>query len=92
MDRWKGAVELGGGTKFFEGKVRFFAQQDAHLLPMASQNLGLAARIAMPGGNVAGVPPLLKKFLHHPQRNLIPGCDLFAGAFLTVIGGEDPFP
>ncbi len=92
MDRGKGAVKLDSRTELFEGKVRFFAQQEAHLLPMASQDLGLAARIAMPGANVAGVSPLLKEFLHHSQRDLIPGGYLLASAFLTVIGGEDPFP
>ena len=92
MDRRKCAAHLHGRAQLFEGQIRLLAQQAAQLLPMAPKNLGLGARILMPGPNVSGSAPLLKEFLHHPQRDLEPGCYLCPGALLTIVGAEDAFP
>jgi len=63
MNRRQGTVELHGRSQFFEGQVRFAAQQRLHLPAMGVQDKRFASGITMARSDVSGVPTLLQEFL-----------------------------
>lgn len=46
----------------------------------------------MPGGDVAGPPPLPEQLLDHSERNVEPVRNLQPSPLSSVIGRHDPFP
>ena len=90
MNRLDGAIQLGGLAQFCQGQIRFLTEELAQLLAVARQNLGFAFAAVIPAGNVAGLAALLKEFFDHPQRNPETPGDFLAGAFVLVIGSQNP--
>ena len=91
MNRRQGAIELHGRAQFFEGQVRFAAQQRLHLPAMGVQDEGFAPGITVTGSKVSGAPALLQELLDKAQRDAETMGDFFTVSFLLVVGTEDAF-
>jgi len=91
MDGGQGAVELYGRPQFFEGQVRFAAQQGLHLSAMGVQDERFAPGITVTGSDVPGAPPLLQEFLDQAQRDTETMGNFFTVSLLLVMGVEDSF-
>jgi hypothetical protein len=91
MNRRQGTIELHGRPQFFEGQVRFAAQQGLHLSAMGVQDERFAPGITVTGSDVPGAPPLLQEFLDQAQRDTETMGNFFTVSLLLVVGTEDSF-
>ena len=92
MNGRQGALQPGGGAEFLEGEVWLARQKSFHLALVVAQDYRFASGKAMARGDIAGVPSLLQKFLHHPFGNSISAADFLSRAFVVVVGGKNPLP
>jgi hypothetical protein len=67
------------------------SEQSPQLAMMGLTDHGLASREMVAWANVSGSSALLQKLLHHPKRDAVTSGDLFSGAFLMVVGIQNPF-
>jgi hypothetical protein len=91
MNRRQGTIELHGCPQFFEGHVRFAAQQRLHLPVMGAQDERFAPGTTVTGSDVSGAPALLQEFLDQAQRDTKTTGNFFTVSFLLVVGTEDSF-
>jgi hypothetical protein len=87
----QGASQPQGGAHLMQRQVGFAPKQAAHLVAVRRQDQGFAARIRMARGDIARAAALLKEFLNHAKRHFEAQGNLIAGAFVTIIGSQDPF-
>jgi hypothetical protein len=92
VDGGQGANQACGRSQFFEGQIGLFSQQRPELVMVAGANARFAAGAVMLGADVAEAAALLEELLDHAQRNPETTGHRLAVAFLSVIGGQDPFP
>ena len=91
MDGRQGTLELPRRPQFFEGQIRFAAQQRLHLPVMGTQDKRFASGITVAGSNVSGAPALLQEFLDQAQRDPETMGNFFTVSLLLVVGREDSF-
>jgi len=92
MDRRQRAVQSHGHAQFLQGQVRLAPEQHAHLLVMGRQDPWLASGVVVAWSDLAGPPTLLEELFDHAQGDAVTVSNLCTGAFLMVVGGQDPFP
>ena len=89
MDGRQGAVQSRGRAQLGQGQIGLGTHQSAQRAPVCGEDLGLAARVPMTRGDIAGAPALLEELFDHPERDAKPAGDVLTGAFAGVVGGED---
>jgi hypothetical protein len=67
------------------------AKRLPQFLLVALHQGGFAAGVTVPGPQVTGAAALLQKLLDQAQRDPKAPGDFFAGAFLLIVGGQNPF-
>jgi hypothetical protein len=92
MNGREAAIQLGGPAQFFQRQIGFAAEQFTQLLAAVSHDSWPASAAVILTGNVASLPALLQEFFNHPQRNPEVLGDFLAGAFVLVIGSQNPLP
>ena len=86
------AVQSRSLAQFGQSQIRLVFEQRSHPLPMGGDDQRLAPGITMARGDVAGAAALLEELLDHAQGDAIAPGDIFPGAFVTVVRGQNPFP
>jgi hypothetical protein len=92
LDGLEGAAHRQGLAQFCQGQVGFAGRQIPQSLLVAQAQGRSAAGITVTGPQVAGVAALLEKFFNQAQGNPEAAGDFLASAFLSVVGGYNPFP
>jgi len=75
-----------------ERQVILFGQQTTDLAAVGGNDHRLAPGKVMSGSDVAGAPALLQELFNHPERDPKTMGNLDPGAFVLIIGIDNPLP